>query len=97
MILLTISFAGENGTHVNENQTQVKKAEIVKAETLKIVWTVSIIVPFAVSALLATSLYSSEKSTLIIWSVGIMRIGFGYIILGIGVIAAYQIYLIQLN
>jgi len=86
LILLTISVAGDHAT-------QIKKDRLVGPEIFKIIWTVGIIFPFAISAILVLNQWQKPTPDFR-WTIGIMKIGFIYAMIGIGGIAAVQINLI---
>ena len=84
LILLTISFVSEDGTQQKGN------------EIFKIAWTLGIIIPFAVSAILATNeiLSTKPEPKNFRLAIVVLRVGFYYIIIGIVGIGILQILLI---
>lgn len=99
LILLTLSFQGENvsqqnsGENMSQAQFNEKVARLNYAEDLKTVWTMTIIVPFAFSALfvIESILNTKTKRNYFQWAIGAMRMGFGYIIIAIVGIGLLQI------
>ena len=102
LILLTLSVTGENvrpqqqeNAEINENvMAQQKKVEVVHkyAEALKTGVTISIIIPFAVSAILVINdILSTKPNNNFQNAIRAMKLGFGYIIVGISGIAIIHI------